>query len=618
MAKEILEANSRTEFNNGLHFYEQDIVLIDYIYSGDFVADINVLYKSPGFGIVIAKYSESETSIEDSSYAYICKIGNYNYSIFSRQFLTQNRLMYQACQTAPDGTLQHYRFKLSGATLYVYLMVNGKETHLSAYKLPEIFSKFRLGIYSNKGNTIQDLEIYNNRPAWWFPNISNTNGGRISFEHDAFRIEKAEKPIELEQEKISLTAGTYYLDYVKENINNTESDIEAFIFDTEDAKYKAMEKNMLTGNKFTVEPKQLVNIFFRGKSGRISNICIKDDETQSYVGTEGGPQERAGSYMEIILNGISKVRWTGVIESVPSYELTEDPTYRIISYSTVNDFTLSALGIPKNISCEYILTVHDNSFDLSIKEKTGASLYDRSFPLSSSSDETLHVFKNLDGKITELILTMADGTEINVLAQRTMKKYVPAAIESPIIVVDQDDNPFDLSASYRVTNDGKYIFTNWEREYFEAAQDIALMHEINGAMDSIIVYGVTDDIQDFSKLYNVASAEMLNSIDEFTKSYDMIASGVFSILDNRLLHFSAQVVEQYKYFIVDYLKNDSYAVNLTEDKQQYEVDISSTAETIKMLYDMAENGQIRRYKILDTAPIDNTYITLRKSEVFGA
>ena len=613
--KDILEANSRTEFNNGLHFYEQDIVLLDYIYSGDFVADINVLYKTPGFGLVLEKYSENEQNIEDSSYVYLFKFGSYTYSVYSRVYLTQNRLAHHACQATTKDEIQSFRFKLSGATLYTYQVADGEEIYVSALKLPELFSKFRIGLYSNKGNIVKDLEIYDNRPRLWFPNISNTNGGRISFEHDAFKIEKAEKPIELEQEKISLPEGTYYLDYQVEDINSTSSDIEAFIFDTDDAEYKAPEKSMLQDMKFSVQDKQLVNLFFRGKSGRVSNICIKEDDVQSYVSTEGEITERPGSYMEVILAGISKVKWKGIIERVPSYDLNEEVPYRIVSYSTLADYTLSALGVPQQELCTYTLTVTNTDLTLSISNSADSLLYEKTFLWSSNPDENFIVFKNLEGRITELVLTTTDGTEINVLAQRTMKKYVPVAIESPIIVVDADDQPFDLSASYRITNDGKYVFTNWEREYFEAAQDISLLHDINGSTDSIMVYGLTEDIKDLSKIYKIPSDTMINSISELTGAYDILSAGVFNIIDNRLLHFSAQTAEQYKYFIVDYLKNDSYAVNLTADKRQYEVDISSTSETIKLLYDMAEDGQIRRYKILDISPLDNHYVTLRKSEV---
>ena len=61
---DILEANSRTEYNNGLHFYEQDIVLLDYVYSGDFVMDIKNINQIEDVS-AYAKFLDGTTQYKD-------------------------------------------------------------------------------------------------------------------------------------------------------------------------------------------------------------------------------------------------------------------------------------------------------------------------------------------------------------------------------------------------------------------------------------------------------------------------------------------------------------------------------------------------------------------------
>ena len=71
----------------------------------------------------------------------------------------------------------------------------------------------------------------------------------------------------------------------------------------------------------------------------------------------------------------------------------------------------------------------------------------------------------------------------------------------------------------------------------------------------------------------------------------------------------------YDYYIVDYLKLDSYAINKSSDHTQYVVEISSQAAKLNTIYDMTENGQVRTYKIEEKLnPSDDSYLVLRKGE----
>ena len=75
---------------------------------------------------------------------------------------------------------------------------------------------------------------------------------------------------------------------------------------------------------------------------------------------------------------------------------------------------------------------------------------------------------------------------------------------------------------------------------------------------------------------------------------------------------------KYKYYIVDYLKSDSYCINIVKDNNDndiYEVDISTSNEKFITLYDMTKDGQIKHYKIVDNiSPIDDYFISVKKRE----
>ena len=78
----------------------------------------------------------------------------------------------------------------------------------------------------------------------------------------------------------------------------------------------------------------------------------------------------------------------------------------------------------------------------------------------------------------------------------------------------------------------------------------------------------------------------INSIDLFTKDYKLIKEKDLLLFDKNksILYFKPDDIEKYDMFIIDYLKNDSYAINFNYLKNSYEIDISSSNNT-KVLYD---------------------------------
>ena len=49
----MINPTARVEIDNGIKFYEQDVLYDDYIYKGDTDITVTVDYANPGFGIAL-------------------------------------------------------------------------------------------------------------------------------------------------------------------------------------------------------------------------------------------------------------------------------------------------------------------------------------------------------------------------------------------------------------------------------------------------------------------------------------------------------------------------------------------------------------------------------------
>ena len=625
----MLQDNSRIENINGLHFYEQDIVMLDYIYTNNIKIIMDADYRYPGLGIILAEYKND--NVGESNNVFLLRIGNIEWSMINTNIDKQLKVAGGSCPLAPayTGNKISLTFTKSGKNIKLYLNNTSKPVELAEYTLKEDIANFRIGFYSNKGNTIFNANIYDDRPQFWFTSIKNSNGGRISFKKDTIKFEHGDKAMEIEQEKILLYPGKYYLHYdVSEVIN--KSDIKCFLIPSQySSEIDAKKKNILNkDNSFTVkeienadDQGQLFNILFQCKHGTVSNICIKDNQNQSYVSTDGDSAvTKEGSKIIVHLDDIIKVRWTGLIEKIPDYKASEDIPYYIVKYGSYKSIK-EDFGIKLNTEYNYIFELCNNNTQWKLNVNSDdENLNVSKLYTNNRQINTMEFFNNVQGYAQDIIITLKDNTEINVLLQKTYKKYVPIEIKSPILVIDEDENPFDLSSSYRYSeSSSKYIFTNWEREYFNGnTEKLTTENKILAANDSCILYGIKKDIT-LDKIYNIKNDNAINDISLCSNSYDVISSEYFTVSNKRVIEISRNIHDRkYKYFVLDYLKDDSYCVNIVEDKNKneiYEVDIATEKDKFTTLYDMSESGQIRTYKIMDNLnPKDDYYITLKKPE----
>lgn len=625
----MLQDNSRIENINGLHFYEQDIVMLDYIYTNNVKIIMDADYRYPGLGIILAEYKND--NVGESNNVFLLRIGNIEWSMINTNIDKQLKVAGGSCPLAPayTGNKISLTFTKSGKNIKLYLNNISKPVELAEYTLKEDIANFRIGFYSNKGNTIFNADIYDDRPQFWFTSIKNSNGGRISFKKDTIKFEHGDKAMETEQEKILLYPGKYYLHYdVSEVIN--KSDIKCFLIPSQySSEIDAKKKNILNkDNSFTVkeiedadDQGQLFNILFQCKHGTVSNICIKDNQNQSYVSTDGDSAvTKEGSKVIVHLNDIIKIRWTGLIEKIPDYKASEDIPYYIVKYGSYKSIK-EDFGIKLNTEYNYIFELCNNNTQWKLNVNSDdENLNVSKLYTNNRQINTMEFFNNVQGYAQDIIITLKDNTEINVLLQKTYKKYVPIEIKSPILVIDEDENPFDLSSSYRYSeSSNKYIFTNWEREYFNGnTEKLTTENKILAANDSCILYGIKKEIA-LDKIYNIKNDNAINDISLCSNSYDIISSEYFIVSNKRVIEISRNIYDRkYKYFILDYLKDDSYCINIVEDKNKneiYEVDIATEKDKFTTLYDMSESGQIRTYKIIDNLnPKDDYYITLKKPE----
>lgn len=717
MATTIFDFNSRVErIQEGIRFYEPDILCCSYLFESDLIIDMKIDYVASGFGIVMAK--DNGHSFREADDVYLFRVGTNDFSIIRKHLLEQNTLITNSCVLSPsyDNKNIHLKFSFEDNVVsldwLIFTLSGTEETfNLGKLKLTDSINRYKIGFYSSAGNIIRKTTFLSGVPEHWRTSIKNVRGGRMAFFIDGFRIENCEYDAEIEQQDILLEPGTYYVSYDTETVNN-EFDIECIVFPTNteyiEANFEDLNKNLLQkdGSLVVTEDIPSVNIKFKGTNGIIKNIILKDDPDSEFIETEGEVVSIPGSWMTIFLDDLTEVRWRGTINTVPQYtDLTKPCPYAVIE--TVNHrTTLEEVNISLKKEYGYVYKVEDNSLLIG---DTDYSQFHKNLKIELTKEDNnqINVFRNLNGYIYELIITKKDGTQIDILHQKTYKKYVPADINSPIIVTDEKlENSFDLSASYREIVSSKtkislyptrytisivqdvpfsnladykvyaipkeatinfdatsideyassyieltskqysisdnnviilddniiqtykyvaveyisiedftYYFTNYEREVFDDVQAVILLEkDILKTSDNIIVYVIPKDANIKSEfLYRVPSIQLINSIDYYADRYDILEGSSYEIdYDNREIKIEDSTRNSYQAFVVDYLKNDSYAINYIEEYNQYEVDIATSLDMVYVNYNMREDGNIYEYKTTAIRPDSNKYVLLRK------
>ena len=617
----MIQYNSRINVNNGIEFYEQDILYDDYLYSGDIDITLKIDYANPGFGVALI---DNEGNSIINSKTLIFKLGSGTFEIIEKDINNNISILFSTSASPARPYKQDIIFKISKRNnAYTF---NIGELELKNIVLKTEMNNYISGYYSNKNNVIKSINIASSIPYGWNVNMVNTEGGYVSFNRDSFTLEGCNNNAEIEQLNIKLSRGSYYLKFDK----SKDSDIKPYIFISEDERMSDDEKNLLnTNNTFTLPEASNVSLKFVGTIGTISNIYITTESDSKYLRTsiiDGENKSIYGSYVKFLLNDLSYFEFIGYIENAPGIDHYSPQDYSIININN-QSYGLYDMSISENVEYKYVY----ESGEISVYDKNNIKRWSASAKLSSF----LTVFNNVNGYITSLKLIDLNNNEFYFGVHNEITKYVPGLIKSPIVVLDREredekSRPLDLSSSYRIIEKEHgpyYYFTNVEREYFKAKRRIVLEKVPLQEKGSIKIYLIDKDADfDLDKIYHIPDKgpdTIMDTIDLCVRGQYMIVTedeydkyGIVVYRDIGEIIFNSDISE-YKYIIVDYFKNDSYAINYDYSRQSYSVDISTTNEKISILYDNIENTigryeYINEQKYVDSKiiPSENCYIVI--------
>lgn len=612
----MLQPNSRvTLTNKGIQFYEQDILFDDYIYTGDFNIALTLEYTFPGFSIGLT--NSEGFNLQDKEEIILFKLGQgYVEVIFSNKDSQKTLATFPSSFSTVNmfNNLIYYLEKRNNEfTLTLKGEKDGKleSEKVCSFKSPIEFETYNMIYYSNKNNVIKNINIASSIPYGWVTNMQNTNGGYIWFYRDAFEFKHCNGEAEIEQPDIYLNYGKYYLKYETEG----DCDIIPYIFQSEDTRLLDKRKNILNIDKsFTLDYSQKISLKFEGTKGKIKNICITTDKNNDYYRTspdKGDSIDIKGSEISFLLNKIKSIKWICNVKHAPGSDHTNPLEYSIVKTGDIS-YGLFDLNLATNV--KYIYEYKDNK--LIIKNLNNYIV--KEIKINNNS---LIINKNINATITDLVIEDLNGNTTNVVIENTIKKSVPGTIYSPIIVVDENEQPLDLSASYRIykkNNKDYYWFTNVEREYFKPAHLIRLTNAPSPKNGTIVVYGIREN--SFLNMDNILRIpkEGLDTIDACANYYDILFEKDLRYINKEYREIRLNDIKNYKLIIVDYLKEDSYSINYRHELNSYEVDISIQEDKkIKLLYNnISENidgiTYINEYKYVNTKtiPSEDCYIVI--------
>ena len=638
----------RVTKEEGLRFYQKDIVMFEYILTGDAIIELNAEYLLPGLGIVLQ-------DMHDSALLYLCRIGARDASIVRKRLARQETLARSAIQEKAPGKVE---LMLSKSGDWLELFADGSS--IGRAMAPDRLDRYYFGVYSNRDNAIHEVDVHGSGPARWRTGVKNVDGGFISFYRNGLELQDCRQDAEIEQDGIRLERGTYYLDYEK------TGDLTPYVFHMEDPRIDDEEKNILQeNNKIVLQERTPVNVKFKGTDGTLEEIAIKSTAADSFVPTQSTPAIVSGSEIVFDLSLIESINWTGKIKEPP----IPGEEHGVVSTEHTN-LEIDDIGIDVGKEYRFELNMIEGSpivvasdpeqedssvfifadgraisalKNLDFEEKSESELYlipeggdkelitsyppdepepdhaDKIYYLVESGedklrqipatsvkeiilgeDKKLHVFYNLNAEIYDIHVEYYDSRAFDVLGQQTSVHQVPDVARGPVVVVDDYNAPLELSSSYRYYSKkdettGKevvfYRFTNWEREIFEPSFRLNLEKSPTEHPGTILVYGIPHGAETNEDRILEVTGEGYNDIEPYSKSYELLDREDFSYNSYYgYIEIHGGRYLDFQKILVDYLKDRSYCVNHKKELGIYEIDISSTEGASNVIYDQAAGG----------------------------
>lgn len=620
----MIQGNCRIDVSGGIRFFDQDILIDDYVYNDYAEIELIISYNTPGFGIALL--SNTNNLLSPESEVFIFRIGYREASIEYKTGYLSRTILTIPTTIIPDANNDNLKVSFKKYKKNIYFSINNEiifDTKL--FKLPKNIGKFCIGFYSNCGNIIKYIQSNSKIPDYWNINMFNTIGGRIKFFNDGFNLSECNEKAEIEQMQVSLPAGKYYLQY---NISNS-SDIICYVFESNSISINDYEKDILnhTDNSIILEHDSIINIKFVGTYGSVSNIILNTDKNSNYVSTDDDNKNVLPSNIIINKKNLVKVEWSAKISAFGNKEekyIIKDGQYILLSFfSTNGSFELNQI---------YTYTYDLKNSKITICNSDNVILYDIDMLQENTNADSFSILKNVDATVYYLTIYEEDGTETNIATDNTKKISISLNRHEPIIITDEYNEPLNISSAYRIytiiDNDtglidsscDNYIMTNIEREVFEPSQYNVYKTEYNISenINAVRAYGITQDTIDYDNIYRV-----INNINDIglccNNNYKQIDNKDITIsrLTNEII-FNCDISE-YSYIIIDYLKDNSYCINENFDKYVYEIEISSSLSNLKYYFTTNTNIISSDYKIisLDNFDDDSCYLCIRNNDEDG-
>ena len=606
----MIQKNSRVEFANGIRFYEQDLLYDDYIYSGSSTISVTLDYKNPGFGIALI--SSTGSTLNNNNAVLLFRIRNKTLEVIYKENDLQTILATYNATKAKTIT-ENLKFTIVKDVNSYNISIGTQK--LATFKCPYDMDYYYIGYYSNQDNVIKHINIASAVPYGWIINMNNTNGGYIDFYRDSIELKYCNGIAEIEQINIPLKKGKYYLKY-----ETIDSDVLSYVMEYNDERLSDEEKNLLNSDKsFELHSDSKVSLKFKGTKGTIKNITITSSKYNDYIRTSPDNEHLKSidtSYIKMYMDQIYSFIFKGTITHVPGSDHIDPVDYSIIKVGS-KSYGLYDLNLATNIT--YTFTYRYG--ELVISNENGR--YVTSVYIDDISSITL--FENVNGKLKDFVIINTEGESINITIENTIKRSLPGVIKSPIIVVNNDTGePLDLSGSYRwyYKNDIKYYyFTNTEREYFMPNYRLKMASPILDKSNTVTVYGIKHDSRFVLDELLHINNEGLDTINNCADMYDILFENDLHDIDKSTGEIKLTDIDDYKYIIVDYIKDNSYSINYRYNSNSYEIDIAVKNEAdISMYYDnitqsisnefVKEYISSKRYFNTGLKPNMNCYITI--------
>ena len=102
----VFEPNCRVQkTNEGIQFYEQDVLCFGYDFFGDQRIEIKLDYVSPGFGVLLIENNNSE--LKEVHNSYLFKMGSNDFRVYQKHFKKQEQVGVSSCAFTPGPSMKN-------------------------------------------------------------------------------------------------------------------------------------------------------------------------------------------------------------------------------------------------------------------------------------------------------------------------------------------------------------------------------------------------------------------------------------------------------------------------------------------------------------------------------